>query len=59
MLNWVTTMLTNTDLAQARIDVASYIIGYYSQIRPHSFNNYLTPVEKEKQFFIENLLDTV
>ena len=47
------------DLAQARIDVASYIIGYYSQIRPHSFNNYLTPVEKEKQFFSENLLDTV
>lgn len=47
------------DLAQARVDVASYILGYYSQIRPHSFNNYLTPVEKENQFFNQNLLKTV
>ncbi|MHC5865488.1 integrase core domain-containing protein, partial [Streptococcus pyogenes] len=47
------------DLAQARVDVASYILGYYCQVRPHHFNNYLTPVEKEKQFFSENLLDAV
>ena len=47
------------DLAQARVDVASYIIGYYSQVRPHSFNDYLTPVEKEIQFFNQNLLKAV
>ena len=47
------------DLALARVDVASYILGYYCQVRPHHFNNYLTPVEKEKQFFSENLLDAV
>ena len=47
------------DLAQARVDVASYILGYYCQVRPHHFNNYLTPVEKEKQFFSENLLEPV
>ncbi|VWX31047.1 conserved hypothetical protein [Moraxellaceae bacterium 17A] len=37
----------------------SYILGYYSQVRPHSFNIYLTPVEKEKQFFNQNLLKAV
>ena len=47
------------DLAQARVDVASYIIGYYSQVRPHSFNDYLTPVEKEIQFLNQNLLKAV
>lgn len=47
------------ELVQARIDVASYIIGYYSQITPLRFNNYLTPVEQENQFFSANLLDTV
>jgi len=47
------------DLTQASVDVASYIVGYYSQIRPHSFNDYLTPVEKEKQFFNQNLLKVV
>ncbi|VXB68140.1 conserved hypothetical protein [Enhydrobacter sp. AX1] len=39
--------------------MASYIIGYYSQIRSHRFNNYLTPVEKENQFFNQSLLKTV
>jgi len=47
------------DLAQARVDVASYIIGYYRQVRPHSFNDYLTLVEKEIQFFNQNLLKAV
>lgn len=47
------------DLAQASVDVASYILGYYCQVRPHTFNNYLTPVQKEKQFFNQNLLKTV
>ena len=42
-----------------QVDVASYIIGYYRQVRPHSFNDYLTLVEKEIQFFNQNLLDAV
>lgn len=44
---------------EANTDVASYILGYYSQIRPHSFNNYLSPVEKERQFFNKTLLEVV
>ena len=44
------------DLAQARVDVASYIVGYYSQVRPHSFSDHLTLVEKEIQFFNQSLL---
>lgn len=47
------------DLSQARVDVASYILGYYCQVRPHSFNDYLTPVAKENQFFNQNLLKAV
>ncbi|MPY09084.1 hypothetical protein C0165_09760 [Moraxella catarrhalis] len=37
------------NIHEANTDVASYILGYYSQIRPHSFNNYLSPVEKGKR----------
>ncbi|OBX84248.1 transposase [Moraxella atlantae] len=47
------------DLVQAKFDVANYILGYYSQVRPHSFNDYLTPVEKERQFFNQSLLGFV
>lgn len=47
------------DLAQARVDVTSYIVGYYSQVRPRSFDDYLTPVDKEEQFFNQNLLKVV
>ncbi|WP_064621223.1 integrase core domain-containing protein [Moraxella catarrhalis] len=44
------------NIQEAKVDVASYILGYYSQIRPHSFNNYLSPVKKERQFFNKALL---
>lgn len=47
------------DLAEARVDVANYIVGYYSQVRPHAFNKYLTPIEKEKLFFNQSLLNAV
>ena len=41
--------------------------GYYQTIRPsdhqtirpHTFNNYLTPVEKEKRYFNRNFLAVV
>lgn len=42
------------DVTCAKLDIADYIVGYYCQVRPHSFNDYLTPVEKEKQFFNQN-----
>nr|WP_305884405.1 MULTISPECIES: IS3 family transposase [unclassified Moraxella] len=47
------------NIHEAKVDVASYILGYYSQLRPHSFNNYLSPVEKERQFFNKTLLGVV
>ena len=56
------TIVTNTKerlVYDANTDVASYILGYYSQIKPHSFNNYLSPVEKERQFFNKTLLEVV
>ncbi|USZ14734.1 integrase core domain-containing protein [Moraxella sp. FZFQ2102] len=39
------------NIQEAKVDVANYILGYDSQLRPHSFNNYLSPVEKERRFF--------
>lgn len=36
---------------QAKAVVWNYIIGYYSQVRPHSHNNGLTPNEAEKRFW--------
>jgi putative transposase len=47
------------DLVEVRADVASYILGYYSHVRPYKFNNYLTPIEKEKQFLNQGLLSPV
>jgi len=32
---------------------------YYQTVRPHTFNNYLTPVEKEKRYFNRNFLAVV
>lgn len=36
---------------QAKRDVGSYIIGYYSNVRPHSHNNGVTPNKAEKYFW--------
>lgn len=36
---------------QAKQIVWDYIIGYYSQVRPHSHNNGLTPNEAERRFW--------
>jgi putative transposase len=35
---------------QAQRDVAEYLMGYYNQRRLHSYNGYLTPVEREQQW---------
>ena len=34
--------------------VVKYIIGYYSQVRPHSYNGGLTPNELEKRYWLEH-----
>ncbi len=47
------------DIAEAKQAFCNYIWGYYQTIRPHIFNNYLTPAEKEKRYFNKNLLSTV
>jgi len=47
------------NIAGAKIAIVDYIWGYYQTVRPHSFNDYLTPLEKEKRYFNKNLLSGV
>ena len=47
----------NIDAAKQAI--SDYIWGYYQSVRPHSFNNYLTPIETERRYFNQNLLKVV
>ncbi len=35
----------------ARYSITQYITGYYSQLRPHGYNNGLTPNESERLFW--------
>lgn len=44
------------NIAEAKSAIIDYIWGYYQTVRPHTFNNYLTPLEKEKRYFNKNLL---
>lgn len=44
------------NIDEARQAVSAYIWEYYQSVRPDSFNNYLTPVKKEKLYFNNNLL---
>lgn len=37
---------------EAKIDITKYIIGYYSQVRPHQHNGGLTPNESEKRYWL-------
>lgn len=39
---------------EAKQTVLDYIIGYYSQIRPHSHNSGLTPNESERRFRVSS-----
>lgn len=41
-------------MEQAKATVLNYLIGYYSQVRPHSHNNGLTPNEAEKRFWVSS-----
>ena len=47
------------NIAEAKSAIIDYIWGYYQTVRPHSFNDYLTPLEKEKRYFNKNLLSGV
>ena len=47
------------NIAEASTAIADYIWGYYQTVRPHRFNNYLSPLEKEKRYFNQNLLSVV
>ena len=47
------------DIAEAKSAISSYIWGYYQTVRPHSFNDYLTPIETERRYFNQNLLKVV
>lgn len=47
------------NIAEARTAIIDYIWGYYQSVRPHRFNDYLTPLEKEKRYFNKNLLSGV
>jgi putative transposase len=38
---------------EAENAVIKYIIGYYSQVRPHSYEGALTPNESEKRYWLE------
>lgn len=47
---------------QAKQSIWDYIIGYYSQVRPHRHNDGHAPNQKEKRFWLSskswpNLLD--
>lgn len=37
-----------SNLAEAQADIAHYLMRYYNQVRPHSYNGYLTPIESER-----------
>ena len=47
------------NIAEAKSAIVDYIWGYYQIVRPHRFNNYLSPLEKEKRYFNQNLLSAV
>ena len=34
--------------------ITDYLVGYYSQVRPHSYNGGLTPNESERLFWLEH-----
>ena len=47
------------NIAEAKNAIVDYIWGYYQIVRPHRFNDYLPPAEKERRYFNQNLLSGV
>ena len=44
------------NITEAKSAIVGYIWGYYQIVRPHRFNGYLPPAQKEKRYFNQNLL---
>ncbi len=44
------------NISETKSAIVDYIWGYYQTVRPHRFNDYLSPAEKEKRYFNQNLL---
>lgn len=42
------------NLTEAQADIADYLMRYYNQVRPHSYNGYLTPMESERLLQVSN-----
>lgn len=55
---WITKTVY-ADTAEMRNDITDYILGYYRKLRPHSFNQQITPEKKEQLFYEQNLLKCV
>lgn len=47
------------DIAETSSSINDYMWGYYQSVRPHSSNDYLSPVETEKCYFNQDLLSGV
>ena len=47
------------NIAEAKSAIVDYIWCYYQTVRPHHFNDYLPPAEKERLYFNKNLLAVV
>lgn len=47
---WVPT-LGYRNFIEAQQEIIRYIIGYYSQLRPHQYNGGLTPNESERLYW--------
>ncbi|AQS35743.1 transposase [Shewanella psychrophila] len=39
-----------SSFTEAKASIINYIVGYYSQVRPHQYNGGLTPNESERRF---------
>ena len=48
---WVPTV-GYCNFTQAKLEITKYIIGYYSQTRPHTYNAGLSPNESERRYWL-------
>lgn len=55
---WITKTVY-TDIAEMKNDITDYILGYYRKLRPHTFNQQMTPEKKEQLFYKQKLLKCV
>lgn len=48
---WVPTV-GYSSFAQAEREILNYMLGYYSQLRPHHYNGGLAPNESERRYWL-------